>query len=327
MSVSVLRKWDDVGAPTLWADAFGNIPRLLKTVLVDGYGAFDPLGWTLEDTSSDGNSMIFRNDPNTGTGKYFEIGQSDTGGGVQPYRAAVAVSESYADFGVSLGRMPLYGQYIFFVVGNDGGTSCPDGIHWMIIGDERAFWFLTRPYLSNNSDISTNGKMWYVHFVGDYIPLDISNRSNVFLAGRSVTDDYGGFGHLSYITSTNSNYWVMRDSTFQSGPQQAGLNSGSDYFGQYFGGEVECMPDNTGLHFAVPSIHSVNQKVLGFLPGLFMPMRASGNRGNADNFLVDEVINLPDRTLYVLRFRRYSEAYNMLHSICLSVGEGFRDVF
>jgi len=73
MSIGFLRRYDQVGAPKLWANAYGSLVDLLQAVLVDGYGAYPGLGWTKEYESPDTNTIVFRNNPLTGTGAYLQV--------------------------------------------------------------------------------------------------------------------------------------------------------------------------------------------------------------------------------------------------------------
>lgn len=325
MSASVIRKWTDVGAPTVWATNYGDIAKLLKTVLVDGYGAFAPLGWTLEATAPDGNTMIFRNDPVSGSGTYLEVNHSEnaTNGNA---RANVCAWESFSDISEGLGRTPPEGQINYVRCGLNASAACPDGIHWMVIGDNKGIWLCFRAHLSDYADISAQGRIWWVYYFGDYIPVGLTNRNNFFVSGCAVTTAQGAFGTTQSVGTQAATYWVSRNSSISPGSQGAGIDSGTQTNTAKIGGGTECFLSDAGLHFCVPSVHSTDNHILGWLPGLFNPLRAEGIAGVVDAAIADQIISLSDRDIYVLRYQTLDEAYNLLPSIGLSVGEGFRDV-
>ena len=68
-AIGEVRTWQDTGAPSL-APGNGNLQDLLKAVLVDGYGSYDPLGWSMEYDDTLNDVRVFRNDP-AGTGFYL----------------------------------------------------------------------------------------------------------------------------------------------------------------------------------------------------------------------------------------------------------------
>lgn len=100
MNTPTIYRWDDPGAPDLSTAVFGAaahdghraLLHLLKTCLVDGYGAKPGAGWTLvnNDTTLDAERMAFAN----ANGSIFEVIAQGS------YTSAFAYHESVTTWGV-----------------------------------------------------------------------------------------------------------------------------------------------------------------------------------------------------------------------------------
>ncbi len=330
MAIGLIRKWSDVGAPKLWANAYGSIIALLKAVLVDGYGAFSPLGWTLEYSSGDNTRAVFRNSP-TGTGTFLRVNNSNDGRAVTTVDISAYESMgSLDDF--SLSRCPALGISQYLAIGYNNASSCPDGIHWYFIGDNLGFWFLWRPYLTAYTNISSLGKIWYCTYIGDYIPVNITNKKNWFQSGSVATGtNLGPFGTVSSSASgTVPGYYCLRGSSFDEGSVVVGLQSGSLFELTALGQSNQISPMNGVLHHSIPILFDVinnNPNMLGFLPGLVNPLIKAGNNGVSDTNLQDSEIVMGNKTLNLFKYRPDGNTtYDLLKTIGIFSGEGFRDV-
>jgi len=331
MAIGLVRKWTDVGAPKLWANTYGSFPNLLKAVLVDGYGSLPSLGWTHEYVSGDTYTRAFRNSQD-GTGTFLKVNSSNDG-----KDSNLVTITSYESMGSiddnNLTMCPPAGNQHYLPIGNTNGTTHPDGIHWIFIGDNLGFWFLWRPYLSANSNLTGDGKMWFVTYIGDYIKADISFIKNWFQSARVDTSTTTGmFGDVPEKDITTSRYITMRNSLMNCGPSGwASLSSGSQFEELGIGESYQLSPINNVVHFSVPFIYDMIQGVpvmLGWLPGLLNPLIKYGHNGNASNALEDSEITLADasRTLHLFKYRVGTEAYDLLRTIGIISGEGFRNV-
>lgn len=330
MAIGLVRKWSDVGAPKLWANVWGSLPNLLKTVLVDGYGSFAPLGWTHEYSSPDNTRMVFRNSQE-GTGTFLKVNQSNDGRA--QYLAEISSFESMGsidDFAMS--RCPPVGNLQHIPVGTSAAASCTDGIHWYIIGDNLGFWLVWRPYLSQYTNALSTGKSWYVTYIGDYIPIDISINKNWFQAGYPLTSTaYGVIGPVQQGTTTSTSYACLRGGSVKDeGSVFVGLSSGSLFEVNNIGQTYQISPLNNVLHFTVPIIYDVIKSqpaALGFLPGLVNPLTRQGNNGVSDVNLQDSEISMGNKTVHLFKYKPNNNAtYDMLCTIGIVSGEGFRNV-
>lgn len=326
MSVGYLRRWSDTGAPKLWANAYGGLVRLLEAVLVNGYGTQASLGWTKEYESPDTNTVIFRNNPVTGSGFYLQVSHSNAFGLATNY-FSVAGFESMTSWDVGLARCPTTGIMSMNPLGYSTTTICSDGIHWMIIGDERGFWLCLRTYLTSHTDIVSNnmGRFWKVLFFGDIIPFDSANQWPVFICGGTSTVDLAYLQTFTSLGSSSSGLWMMRDSTLSIGAVKVGLGIGTNYEQSAVGNNLDFTPMYGAQAFTSMMVHDTNYKLLGFLPGYRAPLRKYGLNGTNSWFVYDEEIICGDRIIHTL-LHEYLASSDQARRMCLISGEGFRDV-
>lgn len=326
MSVGYLRRWSDTGAPKLWANAYGGLVRLLEAVLVNGYGTQASLGWTKVYESSDTNTVVFRNNPTIGSGFYLQVSHSNAFGLATNY-FSVAAYESMTDWNTGLSRCPTISIMAINQLGYNTGTICPDGIHWMIIGDDRGFWLCLRTYLTQYIDaISSNsGRLWKVMYFGDIIPFDAANQWPVFVTGGSSTSDISSIQYVSALGSINTGLWMMRDSTLEIGAVKVGIGIGTNYESQYIGNWIDFTPLYGAQAFTGVTVHDTNSKLMGFLPGYRAPLRKYGINGTASWFVYDEETLCGNSTIHTL-LHEFSADASQARRLCLISGEGFRDV-
>ena len=332
MAIGNLRRWNQTGAPKLWANAYGSMVRLLEQVLVTGYGAYPGLGWTKEYQSPDTNIVVFRNNPVSGSGFYLQVVHSSTYASVitsfNTNYFSISAFESMTDFETGLSRCPPVGINLTNVIGNSTGTTCTDGIHWMIIGDDKGFWLCTRYYLSTYADItsSNTGRLWKIMYFGDIIPMNSANQWPVFLSGYTSGSTAGTstFNSISGLGAVSDYLYMMRDSTLAIGSVKVGISSGSDYEPTMIGYTPKVSPIY-GQQLLTPIIvHDVNKGIMGIMPGCRNPLRMYGNNGIATYTTNDEEVVGYNKTLHTLCTDGQTTADSATR-ICLISGEGFRD--
>jgi hypothetical protein len=332
MSIALLRTFDQSGAPVVQANAYGSIVDMLQAVLVDGYGdgpgdtiLYPSLGWTKEYESDDTNVMVFRNNPNTGTGVYLQVSHSASFGLATNF-FSYKLYESMTNWSTGLSPCPTSGTLASSRVGNTTGTSCLDGIHWMVIGDDKGFWLCLRPFLSAFPNIigSDAGRYWDVLYFGDYISMNPGIIWNCFITGVP-SGSSSSFGTCQAFNTSYSNYWCMRDSTYEIGAVNVGISSGSSYETSVIGKSNDISPVNNQTWYTPIFIHDTNNKVLGTLPGCRNPLRKAGDLGVQNYNQFDEEYSSLDRTLHLLQYRSVSET-SVFPRIALISGEGFRNV-
>jgi hypothetical protein len=336
MSTSYLRKYTDASAPQISSIAYGCLTTLLKTVLVDGYGAQAALGWTELYTSGDNYIKVFQ-----GNGTGFPIrfdNSSAVGVGAGNY-IEVSAYESMSDIDNGISRCPAVGNSCAMHICIS--STLTSALPWMVIGDDKGFWFCVKS--AHEQYPTTWGQAWNVFYFGDYVPVDTSNNHNLFICGYPVSETgiqtwKGTISRLYNQSNVAEEYWVLRDYDHEIGSVQAGIGPGTFYeysstlsnvgFGRY----ANVSPFSNERLFGVPTLHGEGGKLLGFLPGLLHPLLGYGdfNRGDLATFNDEEYI-LSDRTYHLLRIyfssNTSSESYAYRPtSLCLVSGEGFRDV-
>lgn len=332
MAIGHLRKWSHIGAPKLWANTYGSMVRLLEQVLVTGYGSYPGLGWTKEYQSPDTNIVVFRNNPVSGSGFYLQVIHSSTyATAITSFNTnffAVNAFESMTDFETGLSKCPPVGLNLTNTIGNSVGTTCADGIHWMVIGDDRGFWLCTRYYLSQYADItsSNTGRLWKIMYFGDIIPMNSANQWPVILTGYSpgASAAVPVFYSIQSLGSVSDYLYMMRDSTLGIGSVKVGISSGSSYETSSLGYSPKVSP-LYGQQLLTPvTVHDVNKGLMGVMPGCRNTLRMYGNNGIATYTNNDEEVVGYNSILHTLCTDGQSTA-DSTSRICLISGEGFRD--
>lgn len=320
MSIGYLRKWSDPGAPKLWANQFGSLTNLLKAVLVDGYGDTPGLGWTLEYESPDLNTKVFRNDPFVGSGVYFRVAHSNL------YTAAnyvrVALFESMVDYDNGLLRTPPVGASLSWNLGSSVGAACDDGIHWMIVGDNRGFWLAVRYRLSQDANIfvSLAARSWHIYYLGDIIPIHPGHPFPSVIMGKLSDTSSPVFGSVSSFKTVTTELFIVRGSSFKAGCVNVGFGSGSNYEPSFFGFSPTISP-LYGRNLLTPITIHDSAQLIGFFPGGRNVLRSSGIEEGA---AFDEEFILSDQRLHTLLYRHSTTPSGC--RIGIISGKGFRDV-
>lgn len=187
MGIGFYRCSEDVDAPILSQQDQGSFVRLLKTVLVDGYGTGDDhkpaLGWELYEANSEIhteiNEMVLKNVQ--GSGHYLLIDGSGGRDGNATYkllktyiRAAESV-ESY-DSGIGLSPPLTVWPGPHFT---SGITDVYAGtIRWKIFGNARSFWVVCQRQALQYPTTPYLGESWHPCFYGDYDSQYVANPFN-----------------------------------------------------------------------------------------------------------------------------------------------------
>ncbi len=307
MSISVLRTSEDVDAPILTPNSQGSMTRLLKTVLVDGYGTGGdykaPLGWELYEADSEIHSeiteMTIKNV--AGSGTYLMIdgsGSRDTNATYKLLKTYMRAAESVESYSSGLGYSPPLniwpGGYISL-----GYTSVHSGdMDWKVIGNGRSFWVITRKL---SLQFSTNvywAPAWFPSFFGDYDAVNPDNIYNFLLSQD---------GSASYTTS--SIYYNMRTVSVHScyGLRGSDFSPEGVYLTSWNGtinnGDTGFYADTYGpilgedvpISFTKWSLTDGNE-IVGTFPGVMCPQARSTITGT----LLDKQIVSDDHTLHLL---------------------------
>ena len=328
-SISRKLSYKDEGAPQLWANQRGCISELFEKVLVTGYGDTAGLGWTKEYESEDESIKVFRSNPNEGCGLYLQvIDRNSELYGTNVFK--INLFESMSDY--KNGFSPMWGDNLsdFLTTGASiqyaisTGTTCSEGIHWMIIGDDRGFWFCTRYFLSDHPDIHSvdRGRTWGINYIGEYLSYDPSLYWTVFYGQLQNTYDLFDVAPELTEDGISENYKVLRSSNGKVGNASAGCSPGTPYettrFGYSSGVKIKL-----GRSMIVPVYIHDSGNLLGCLPGGFSPLRIFGIDGEHVN-VYDEEYRLHNKTLHFIQNRYFASSTGGNYWFVLVEGEDFR---
>ena len=322
MSKGLLRRWSQSGAPKLWANQYGSVLDLLEAVLVTGYGSFPGLGWTKEFESSDESIRVFKPNTDSGYPFYLQVMHNDysfTPTNVPRFN----IFESMSDYDTGENRLAGKGGIIPIETGTTTGSSCPEGIHWMIIGDDRGFWFCLRPYLSQYPNITSENeaRYWRIYYIGEYVHFDHKQKYPICLLFSGIME-LRGLGNMSYQMR------ILRASDNEVGSISVGVSSGSfwekDYESTTYMGSTPDISPYNGITLLTPiMIHESYGQPIGMVPGIYNPLMKFGSRGILE-YGVDEEWDNGKTTLHLINYFVSDPAYS--YRFALISGEGFRDV-
>ncbi|MGI2111732.1 hypothetical protein ACRN9C_20460 [Shewanella frigidimarina] len=205
LPVTVYRHTDvgaPVGRPTIPADWIA----ILKACLVDGYGAKQPLGWTLEfsneTTSAFKNSVI-----DGGSGCFFTI--EDLTGGASQGNFDITIAKSMTDINTYVDKVQSrrYRTY----------NSSAGVLGWTIIGTSRGFWMITVNATSGALDTLQTYFLMNA-FIGDiesFTPND--NAPFGILSGISTTGDSTSVTTTAFLGNTDKIYMTHLSSDGSAG--------------------------------------------------------------------------------------------------------------
>ena len=175
----------DPGAPS-FSGAQGDFVRLLKAVLVDGYGQIPPAGWSAPFVDLPSHKIVLRNGASSIARSYFRVVETST-------YILTRGFHDMTDIDTGTGAFPTTSQ-----VSGDGTQTARAnfGTNWKIFADERTCLALI--YLS------LSPPRWLSYYIGDVIPIDPANSmASVVLALRLVGGTSEAF-HVSLIGTSTS---------------------------------------------------------------------------------------------------------------------------
>ena len=164
----------DGSAPTL-ANSQNSLASLLYSVLVTGYGAKSGLGWTREFTGT--GKAVFKQGSG-GIGHVFRI-DDDVSGGSYAY-ANITIGKGATDVDTLIdGPGTILRMYKL-------PSPAATGLHWVVAGNEKGFWFGTKRLDSTN--------VWTFFWVGESVSAFPTSKPDKlpFFMGGNTANDYDG---------------------------------------------------------------------------------------------------------------------------------------
>lgn len=183
MAAPTVYRWDDGNAPVARGER-RSLCDILFACLVTGYGTKQGAGWTREYVNATFDKAAFRNSPVTGTGFYLQV---DGLGAANAYQSKVQGFEAMTS--ENNGLFPFTpGALNPIETSNAAGTTARP---WILIADDRAFWFscwTSSTTTPGNSDIGKSEL-----FFGDIIKYKPDDAyASMLMASYSQYGHYVG---------------------------------------------------------------------------------------------------------------------------------------
>lgn len=276
---------DDAGAPQMYLNSTGtrgDFVAILKAVLVNGYGASTPAGWTMPYEDAPNNVAVFKNSAvGDGTGTYYRF---DDDLSYQYYRARAYQSMTGVDTG--LNAFPAVGDYATGLLGFKRSSATIGG-QWKIFACERGAYIFVGHYPAAGGfgpNLSSQG-CWDCFFIGDinsYINGDPYCGS---IFGRRRTSwDFDATDYMFVLSTTpvalgqgTGRYMAADHLGYNEGIQaylydNGALNAGSAYPGGAAIASAMEWPDPiTGRTYHEKFYLGHDKGIRGELPGAMYP--------------------------------------------------------
>jgi len=177
----------DPGAPS-FTGAQGDFVRLLKAVLVDGYGQIPPAGWSAPFVDLPNNKIVLRNGASSIARSYFRLVEDISNIYTRGFHDMTGID-------TGTGAFPTTSQ----VTGEGIRTVRTSfGTSWKIFADERTCLALIFAPVSP--------PRWVPYYIGDVIPIDPANSmASVVLTSRTASGSSEAF-HVFTIAGSGSPY-------------------------------------------------------------------------------------------------------------------------
>jgi hypothetical protein len=265
MPVTVYRSTDS-GAPPLLTNVAGSFVAILDACLVNGYGAKSAAGWTKAFTGTNKAAYRMSTTPPS-TGFYLRVDDSNVS------QSRVLGYESMTDVDTGTDAFPTDTQ----VSGGMYALKTAANPAWVLIADERAFYFFYR---------HTGYNIWLAFFFGDIVSRVASDPYACAIAGRTGTvgfADDNWYKVSSNLTSTTDGHYISRN--YNGTTKSANFVKISKFSQNYMGdnGFPYPNPADNGLYMdRMMVIDGSSSKIFrGYLPGCWNPLHA--NLGNQDD--------------------------------------------
>jgi len=180
VAAPVIYRSSDASAPTLNGNA-GSLVAVLNGCLVSGYGSKTALGWGSPFTAT--NKAVYRA-PN-GVRHYLDVDDSGPDATALGRNARIRGYETMTAVGTGTGPFPTVAQAATPVVVK---SSTADAVArpWLLIGDDKTFYFFCSVALTNPPVLSTHSWNTVSHF-GEFQSLLTGDNYRTILGFPSTT--------------------------------------------------------------------------------------------------------------------------------------------
>lgn len=337
----LFRNFADASAPILSGNSAGSLILVLKAVLVDGYGAISPLGWEVAFEDTINHICVFR--PLVGTFKPFvRVDDNISSTGVQ--HAEIMCYESMSD--INTGFLPcpnLTKTPDHSIVKSFSNT--PIAVPWYVIGDDRGFWFMTRPYdQTGDGSGTTGGDVFFaMAYIGEFTCNILSNTYNwVTILNDANISDTNAYINITNVSDTKTT--LFRDpETIDPGAinpvslvfTSFGHNTSST---NYYGLGIynpNTSPRNSEYFYEPVIIKYNNSLSMGTIPGLFNMLWQSPTWSGTGSWYRQEPAEMTpffDGDMFVFPTLSYNSTWNTAQTsvaqrASILTGDGFRNAY
>lgn len=310
-------KSTDAGAPQLVGNTKNSLNAVLKAALVNGYGETAPLGWDLIYEELDQGVCVFR--PKIGSRMFLQIIDDNSFGNGRVAKAQSYESMQSAFIGV-MPCMPDDVAYVHKISTDNSALSSP----WNIIGDDRGFYLLTRPYYNSSSNKNISKICYFGEGVSVEDP-DYTSKYNWLQWTNIIGANY------TSITQTMSVYVMRHPVTRLRGPLVmsamhviGGLATNDAY---YIG--ARCNGSIGGTYGYTPIRNQIRTNIFSCnFPGLFEPLFSYGISYKQQQIIYEEIDDYNTIASFPCGGLTQNNSNKFLDArISFLIGDKFRDVF
>lgn len=288
MGAPIVYRFDDDGAPALTSADNTKFINLLKACLVDGYGGKPGAGWTMPYISDNGDKAAFRNNPAAGTGFYMQVSYPNADNHLPCIRAYESMSS--VDDGVN----PFYADTDNLKgIAISGGRNQTIARPWLLVADDRLFWFVC---WIEDTYTSTNRSNIKMLCFGDGIPFNASDRyfCVLFLSNRTVSH-YQNFtvGYGNPAATTNEYKFTARNISGDVGIASCEfIHGGGPFLASSFTGaraQDQALPRILGSEIiSRPYVNDgTAYSFRGYVPGLWHPCHKVSDFNNFEQIEIN----------------------------------------
>jgi hypothetical protein len=278
MTVIVYRS-TDASAPVL-TGAVGSLIGLLDAVLVNGYGAKSPLGWTKAFTGT--NLASYKQPVSTTNSFYLDVDNS-TAGASGSWYAKVRGYETMTAVGTGTNPFPTVAQLATMYWEHSQETLSATSVQWMVVGTNKMFYLWIKMI---STDINApNGDFGDMYCFGDMTSFRAGDAYNTMIMGKInrqtvTTQSSFAIDVTTNVGAATSGHYITRSFTQNGASVTCGKTTdnakGNAQLGIGFGNSTALLyPNNPdgGLYMAPIWIHEDSTRALrGVLPGLWAPL-------------------------------------------------------
>jgi hypothetical protein len=263
----------DASSPAIDGLTTANLNVWARAVLVNGYGAKSPAGWT-EPFATAGGVAAFRNNSVAGSGSYLRIDDSGSGtGGTR--EALVRAYKTMSDLNTGTDPTPMVSQLTSGLVVRKSSALSSSARSWWAIANRKWFYLFVD---SNGADISAGRSHGFCLFAGDLQSIRPGDAYNFFVAAgvtQNATTRCPLFntGVAVNTTTISSGAYLMRNYAQSPNALLAWVNSSFGVASVLGGASTFAYPHevNNGAWVLRVLVSEGGNRPRGFMPNCYAP--------------------------------------------------------